>query len=526
MDDIHEEDIHEEETLGGDVHEDGLPEEPPVENENHEEPSEGELHEEPSEETPEEPPFEWTIEDLYKKLEAEIAARELLEKRLNSQSSGLANIESRLGSQLQTSMTELDSRMETVEDQTTIEATVRAGADETLRSSIDACAEAIQGETKARTLSDQEIQEQVKSSVTEMAVIDSRLESCEADIKENASAIADERRERTEEQTSMNSEIQTTKFELLQKVSEHNAAVEMLISRVGELDEQITAEFSARENTDANVQVNSESIDEAAQKILALETDVVQLADKLIDKDLIPEMVDAAVADEFKTQKEEVQAMLDSQQETRQIDFNNIQKSMAQMQTIYEQNEGVLAKCKESVASLRTLFNLLLPKGTILPYAGKLSEVPDGWRLCNGTDGTPDLVGKVLVGAHAVSEIETEYLLGAEGGEKEVRLDSSNTPQHFHYTGSIEKTNEGTVFISGNNEAGKQNVVENIPAHDELWGIHEWSGRRMQSYVHPIGTLEKDTPVNTLTSAQVSYKDCAHNNMQPYYCVYYIMKMF
>ena len=33
-----------------------------------------------------------------------------------------------------------------------------------------------------------------------------------------------------------------------------------------------------------------------------------------------------------------------------------------------------------------------MPVGTILPYVGNLADIPNGWHLCDGTDGTPNLL--------------------------------------------------------------------------------------------------------------------------------------
>lgn len=38
--------------------------------------------------------------------------------------------------------------------------------------------------------------------------------------------------------------------------------------------------------------------------------------------------------------------------------------------------------------------------GTILPFTGNLSDIPRGWHLCDGTDGTPNLVGQFLQGSN------------------------------------------------------------------------------------------------------------------------------
>ena len=41
----------------------------------------------------------------------------------------------------------------------------------------------------------------------------------------------------------------------------------------------------------------------------------------------------------------------------------------------------------------------------IIPYYGEIVNIPQGWLLCDGTNGTPDLRGKVLI-------------IGATGGDK------------------------------------------------------------------------------------------------------------
>jgi hypothetical protein len=37
--------------------------------------------------------------------------------------------------------------------------------------------------------------------------------------------------------------------------------------------------------------------------------------------------------------------------------------------------------------------------GMILIWSGTVATIPDGWHLCDGTEGTPDLRNKFIVGA-------------------------------------------------------------------------------------------------------------------------------
>lgn len=38
-------------------------------------------------------------------------------------------------------------------------------------------------------------------------------------------------------------------------------------------------------------------------------------------------------------------------------------------------------------------------KGIIVMWSGAIGEIPAGWQLCDGTNGTPDLRDRFLIGA-------------------------------------------------------------------------------------------------------------------------------
>lgn len=52
----------------------------------------------------------------------------------------------------------------------------------------------------------------------------------------------------------------------------------------------------------------------------------------------------------------------------------------------------------------------MLPIGTILLWYGAVADIPSGYQLCDGTNGTPDLRNSFLVGAGDT------YAVGATGG--------------------------------------------------------------------------------------------------------------
>ncbi len=67
-----------------------------------------------------------------------------------------------------------------------------------------------------------------------------------------------------------------------------------------------------------------------------------------------------------------------------------------------------------------------MPRGAIVMWAGTLFEIPDGWALCDGTYGTPDLRDRFIL-----SIGDGEYP-GGTGGTHTYTLNESQLPSHGH----------------------------------------------------------------------------------------------
>ena len=70
------------------------------------------------------------------------------------------------------------------------------------------------------------------------------------------------------------------------------------------------------------------------------------------------------------------------------------------------------------------------PKQTALPYYGSINDIPVGWQLCDGTNGTPDLSGMFVVGYDPSDAYYDQ--IGNSGGQKIVTLTQAQMPQHNH----------------------------------------------------------------------------------------------
>ncbi len=141
-------------------------------------------------------------------------------------------------------------------------------------------------------------------------------------------------------------------------------------------------------------------------------------------------------------------------------------------------------------------FNMI-PKGTIFAYNSDV--VPEGWALCDGKDGRPDLRGRFLVGYN--TEKPDYNKIGKTGGEEFHKLTMKEMPSHNHgkagqhthrYTdrGNTSGSVEGSRRDRANNTSGVYDT--------EAAGEHEHA---------------------------VQGNDEPHENRPPFYVVTYIIKL-
>lgn len=120
------------------------------------------------------------------------------------------------------------------------------------------------------------------------------------------------------------------------------------------------------------------------------------------------------------------------------------------------------------------------PSGGIIVWSGSADNIPDGWALCDGTNETPDLRGRFVLGnseSHAV---------GTKGGEETHTLTVEELASHTHQYNLPSTGVSG--LASGNNT------------------------------YHTFSYISKPSTVSAGSSRP-------HNNMPPYYTLCYIMKL-
>jgi microcystin-dependent protein len=92
-----------------------------------------------------------------------------------------------------------------------------------------------------------------------------------------------------------------------------------------------------------------------------------------------------------------------------------------------------------------------VPVGGIIMWSGTVATIPSGWALCNGSNGTPDLRNRFIVGAGST------YTPSNTGGSATVTLTTSQLPAHAHALSGTSGSGGGhshTVSDSGHYHGG------------------------------------------------------------------------
>jgi len=146
----------------------------------------------------------------------------------------------------------------------------------------------------------------------------------------------------------------------------------------------------------------------------------------------------------------------------------------------------------------------IIPAGVILLWSGSTSNIPTGWVLCNGANGTPDLRNRFVVGAGST------YGVGATGGADSVTLTTSQIPSHNHSaTSTSTVTDPGhTHLFDGATSSGGS-------------GSSDRDGTRVTK---TTGSATTGISVSTSTSIGYTGGGSSHENRPPYYALCYIMK--
>ena len=146
--------------------------------------------------------------------------------------------------------------------------------------------------------------------------------------------------------------------------------------------------------------------------------------------------------------------------------------------------------------------------GMIILWSGAADAIPTGFVLCNGSNSTPDLRGRFVVG---YSNTDGDYDVGDAGGSKQVTLSESQLPSHNHSaSSSVSDPGHAHSYID-------QYVVINN-------GYRPWPANNNDCAQRNINTGSQTTGISVSTTIGNTGSGSAIENRPPYYALCYIMK--
>ena len=158
--------------------------------------------------------------------------------------------------------------------------------------------------------------------------------------------------------------------------------------------------------------------------------------------------------------------------------------------------------------------------GMIVMWSGAIDAIPEGWALCDGNKGTPDLRNRFIAGAG------DKYKPGDAGGMDAVTLNVRQIPAHDH---------EGDTQPSGQHE----HRTECNNANGLAWRKRTYPGETTVTmyygggwYADPNNEMWRGHAVSDSVGQHAHHFKTntnggneAHENRPPYYALAYIMKL-
>jgi microcystin-dependent protein len=156
-------------------------------------------------------------------------------------------------------------------------------------------------------------------------------------------------------------------------------------------------------------------------------------------------------------------------------------------------NSSAVFPYSEGGVTYNATLNQIIPTGVIMMWSGSIASVPSGWALCNGTNGTPNLVDRFVVGAGV-----TTPAVGTTGGSKDAIVVS-----HTHAVTDPGHSHTAQLYDAG---------VSGVGAF------------RSSNPQYAKGTPSTSSATTGITIAAAGSSG-TNANLPPYYALAYIMKL-
>lgn len=210
--------------------------------------------------------------------------------------------------------------------------------------------------------------------------------------------------------------------------------------------------------------------------------------------------------------------------------FDSLQASKADKTYVDTQDTDLQTQIDTGSTQITDLYTKVIPSGGIIMWSGSVASIPAGWRLCDGTLGTPDLRNRFVIGAGST------YSVAASGGTTSLTTSSSGDHAHTATLSTAgDHTHTGTIF-------GTTLTIDQIPSHSHTFrgsgsgtgyavmtaggnttfGVDATGGSQPHTHAASINTAGGHT--HTATIANSGTHSHTATIIPPYYALCFIMK--
>jgi len=181
------------------------------------------------------------------------------------------------------------------------------------------------------------------------------------------------------------------------------------------------------------------------------------------------------------------------------------------------------------------LFENLFPVGAIAIWSGSIASIPSNWHLCDGTNGTPDLRNRFVIGAGST------YAVNATGGSTTKNLAHTHTQgntgsesSHTHTQGNTGPESAHTHLVSGETESDGAYASPHIEiSSDYIRSVNTHTHKHTVNITSAPGSSHSHTNPTTNAGSAHSHTNpttdsalsATQDIMPPYYALAYIMRI-
>ena len=182
--------------------------------------------------------------------------------------------------------------------------------------------------------------------------------------------------------------------------------------------------------------------------------------------------------------------------------------------------EGIATGAVDTTLLNSNVTNALVPPKGIIMFYGTENEIPTGWYLCDGNNGTPDLTDKFVIGTATIDENDNKWksdvdgTAKSEGGEATKLLGTANLPSHTHTAGTLTGSNTHSHGIPRGSGGSQADTSPYVPSP-----VVEQIGTAFQTEDETI-----DVDITGNTGSQGGTMGEAFDILPPFYALAYIMR--